>query len=165
MPDRPSHDIAIIIEENAWERLTFEYEPYLSHIIQSSLDHLGIIFPLEISVLLTNNQHIQVLNKEYRGQDKPTNVLSFPSLDPEDLTSPQDYSEPLIIGDIVLAYEKIMTEAQEQNKSFQNHLAHLTIHGLLHLLGYDHEEDDEAEIMEALEVTLLDLLNISNPYQ
>ncbi len=165
MPDRPSHDIAIIVEEEAWEHVGFACETYLVQVIETSLEQLGMVCPLEVSVLLTNNQHIQVLNKEYRGQDKSTNVLSFPSIDPEELSTFQELKEPLIIGDIVLAYEKIMTEAHEQGKTFQNHLAHLTIHGLLHLLGYDHEVDEEAEIMEALEVKLLNHFNISNPYQ
>lgn len=165
MPDRPSHDIALIVEENLWQQLPFDCDAYLSHVINLCLDHMKISCSLEVSVLLTNNQHIQVLNKEYRGKDKPTNVLSFPSLDTEELMNLKDQDEPVIIGDIVLAYEKIMTEALDQSKPFQNHLTHLTIHGLLHLLGYDHEIDEEAQVMESLEVSLLKNFNIANPYQ
>jgi probable rRNA maturation factor len=164
MPDRPSHEIAIIIEDLAWQNLPFDCECYIKEVVLSGLNHVKIVPPLEISVLLTNNQHIQVLNNEYRGQDKPTNVLSFPSLTPEELAHPEPLGELLIMGDIVLAFETIKKEALDQHKTFQHHLAHLTIHGLLHLLGYDHENDADANIMESLEITILKQLNITNPY-
>lgn len=107
---------------------------------------------VEISVLLTDDAHIRVLNRDYRVKDKATNVLSFP----------QD--EPEMLGDIILAYETVMREAAEQGKTFEAHLTHLLVHGCLHLLGYDHEEDDEAEEMEALEVEILAGLGVNNPY-
>lgn len=106
----------------------------------------------EVSVVLTDDAHIQILNQQYRNQDKPTNVLSFP----------QD--EGGLLGDIILAYETIAREAVEQNKVFDDHLKHMLVHGCLHLLGFDHETDDEAEEMEALEVLILDGLGVKNPY-
>lgn len=164
MVDRPNHDIAVMIEDNTWQATDFDCEVFVSHVIDAALEFLAFQRALEISVVLTNNQHIQELNKIYRNQDKPTNVLSFPSLLMEDLLSQPQNNEPLIVGDIILAFEKIEEEAQEQKKSFKDHLAHLTVHGLLHLLGYDHEVEDEAEAMEALEIEILNKLNVANPY-
>lgn len=108
--------------------------------------------PLEISIVLTNDEEIQTLNREYRGQDKPTNVLSFP----------QDV--PILLGDIVVAYETLARETNEQNKSFKDHFTHMLVHGCLHLLGYDHIQEAEAENMETLEITILSSLGIKNPY-
>jgi probable rRNA maturation factor len=164
MPDRPRHDIVVGIEDDAWQVMDIDGEVFISHVIEVALAFLAFPRSLEISVLLTNNQHIQELNKIYRHQDKPTNVLSFPSLLMEDLLIQPTNDETLIVGDIILAFEKIQQEAKEQGKRFQDHLAHLTVHGLLHLLGYDHEIEDEAEAMEALEIDILNKLNVANPY-
>ncbi|WP_135081651.1 rRNA maturation RNase YbeY [Terasakiella sp. SH-1] len=120
--------------------------------------------PCEISILLSHNDQVQELNREYREKDKPTNVLSFPAMD---CTVPGDLilePGPLHLGDIVLAYQVVVGEAQEQNITFEDHLSHLIIHGVLHLLGYDHIEDEEAEEMEGLEISLLAELGIANPY-
>lgn len=106
----------------------------------------------EASIVLADDDFVQILNRDYRGKDKPTNVLSFP----QDLP---------LLGDIVLAYETIAREAEEQEKSFDDHLLHLTIHGTLHLLGFDHIDDDEAEEMEGLEIVILDQLGVKNPYE
>jgi len=106
---------------------------------------------IEVSIVLTNDIEIQKLNKQYRGKDKPTNVLSFEQ-------------ELPILGDIVLAYETIKKESKEQNKSFKAHFTHLLIHGLLHLLGFDHQAQQDADKMEGLEIELLKELDIDNPY-
>jgi len=121
---------------------------------------------VEVSFLFTGDAEVQVLNREYRGKDKPTNVLSFPDteLTQENLAEALTYNEPLVLGDIAFAEETIKTEATEQNKSFLDHATHLTIHGVLHLLGYDHIEEADAEEMEQLEVQILTKLNIDNPY-
>jgi probable rRNA maturation factor len=96
-----------------------------------------------------------VLNAEFRGKDQPTNVLSFPAaMGAEDT-----------LGDIALAYETVAREAKEQNKTFLHHAQHLILHGVLHLLGYDHETDAQARIMEALETRLLDTIGIADPYR
>ncbi|MEY4248525.1 MAG: hypothetical protein RJA87_158 [Pseudomonadota bacterium] len=107
-----------------------------------------------VVVLLTDNEAVQALNGRFRGQDKPTNVLSFPA--PHNLEGH--------LGDIALALGVCMREADEQGKSLADHLCHLTMHGTLHLLGYDHETDAEAELMEGLERTLLAGLGIPDPY-
>lgn len=102
----------------------------------------------------------QQLNQTYRGKNKPTNVLSFPFAQAETFTLPEK-----ILGDLVLCAPLIKQEANEQNKSVSAHWAHLIIHGTLHLLGYDHMIDEEAETMEALEIKLLAQLGYPNPYE
>jgi len=132
--------------------------------------YLGRFAHLELSILLTNDQEIQKLNKLHRDQDKPTNVLSFPSLEDEEI---QKYLRqgvdipgyPVALGDIIFALETILKEAREQGKSPEDHFSHLCIHGILHLMGYDHIEDGDAEEMEALEKSLLAKLSIDDPYQ
>ncbi|MEE3626246.1 rRNA maturation RNase YbeY [Nitrospirillum sp. BR 11752] len=124
----------------------------------------------EVSILLSDNAAVRVLNHQYRGKDKPTNVLSFPMLGDEDEDEEFELPEgmdrpPYLLGDIILAYETLMTEAAEQNKPVANHLTHLVIHGVLHLLGYDHIEDAEAETMERLETVILADMGIADPYR
>ncbi len=113
----------------------------------------------ELSLVFTDDAAIRTLNAEWRGKDKPTNVLSFPAFP----VAPGDPLPPML-GDIVLAYETVAREAGEENKPLENHITHLIIHGLLHLLGYDHETDEEAEEMEALERQALARLAIPDPY-
>ena len=114
---------------------------------------------VELSLVFTDDEAIQKLNAEWRDKDKPTNVLSFPAFPVE----PGDPLPPML-GDIVLAYETVVREAELEQKPLENHITHLIIHGLLHLLGYDHETDDEAEEMEALERRALARLAIPDPY-
>jgi len=106
----------------------------------------------EASVVLGCDDFIHTLNRDYRDKDKPTNVLSFP----QDLP---------MLGDSIFAYETIVREASEQDKSFEDHLLHLSIHSTLHLLGYDHIDDQEAQEMEAIEIKLLDEMGVKNPYE
>lgn len=117
-----------------------------------------------INVLFTDDPHVQALNKQFRQQDRPTNILSFPNYLPEEL---ERFSGEILpeLGDMALAYETCRREAIEQEKPFVHHATHLLIHGILHLLGYDHQEDAEANEMEALEVRLLAALSIPNPYE
>lgn len=128
-----------------------------------TLSYVGWNRPCLISILLTNNGHMQALNLSYRQKDKPTNVLSFPAYD-DDLLRILPPTEDVPLGDIVFAFETIQEEATAQNKSFDQHLAHLFIHGLLHLLGYDHETEDEAVHMEHAETDILAHFSIPNPY-
>ena len=112
----------------------------------------------EVSVLLTNDKEIRKLNKRYRNIDKPTNVLSFA------IASDTIVNQLRMIGDIVVSKEKILSEAKDQNKAFNDHLAHIVIHGLLHLLDFTHDSNEDSIIMENKEVELLKMIDISNPY-
>jgi probable rRNA maturation factor len=116
----------------------------------------------ELAVMLTDDTGIQTLNSNWRGIDKPTNVLSFPALQPEVAAGPDD--APRMLGDIAIAYQTTRKEADDEQKPFDHHLSHLAVHGFLHLIGYDHETDDEAEAMEDLEREILARLGIADPY-
>lgn len=119
----------------------------------------------EVSVVLTNDAAIQELNAQHRSKDKPTNVLSFPVYQLEELDTLTKNSDPqLILGDIVFSYETLKKEAVRDHKPFKHHFCHLFIHGLLHLLGYNHEDQESAERMEALETEILQMMSIPNPY-
>ncbi|MFW2373451.1 MAG: rRNA maturation RNase YbeY [Gammaproteobacteria bacterium] len=111
----------------------------------------------QLGIRIVDETESQMLNRDYRGKDRPTNVLSFPMELPEQLELP-------MLGDLVICAPVVAREADEQNKSLQAHWAHMVIHGVLHLQGYDHIVDDEAEQMEALEIRLLQQLGFSNPY-
>jgi probable rRNA maturation factor len=117
-----------------------------------------------LSVLFTNDVHIQELNHHYREKNKATNVLSFQGYD-EDLLKIYPKSEQVPLGDIVLAFETVQIEASDQQKTFENHYMHLFVHGLLHLLGFDHENSTDAEEMEQLEIKILNHFSIINPYE
>jgi probable rRNA maturation factor len=116
----------------------------------------------EIAVMLTDDAGIRTLNSNWRGIDKPTNVLSFPALHQASPGGPDD--APRMLGDIAIAYETTRREADDEQKPFDHHLSHLAVHGFLHLIGYDHENDDDAEAMETLEQEILAQLGIPDPY-
>jgi len=116
----------------------------------------------ELAVMLTDDAGIRTLNSNWRGIDKPTNVLSFPALPPTGPSGPDD--APRMLGDIAIAYETVRKEADEEQKPFDHHLSHLAVHGYLHLIGYDHENDADAEAMESLETEILAQLGIPDPY-
>jgi probable rRNA maturation factor len=115
-----------------------------------------------ITILLTNDAEVKSLNAQYRGKNKPTNVLSFPDGSEERDARGRTVRQ---LGDIAMAYETIAAEAAAQGKALKHHISHLAIHGTLHLLGYDHEQEAEAEAMEALEIAILARMGIANPYE
>ena len=164
----------ISITENLWRQ-----HPNISQKIKSLLKNIIPQTPLqiiinkkinlEISVLLTNNQQIQELNKNYRQKNQPTNTLSFPLLDHQkikngNLNNINPITNHLALGDIILSYQTILQESQKQNKSFEHHLFHLITHSLLHLIGFDHIKENNAKSMEDLEIRILSTINIKNPY-
>jgi probable rRNA maturation factor len=121
--------------------------------------------PVEISVRLTDNEEVRKLNADWRGKDKPTNVLSFPMAGSSDLQDTSVAGPELLLGDMILAHGLCAAEAAEKGVSFEQHATHLLVHGTLHLLGHDHQDDAEAADMEAREVRALERLGIANPYE
>ncbi|OYY67865.1 rRNA maturation RNAse YbeY [Sphingomonas sp. 28-63-12] len=127
---------------------------------------IGKPFTAEISVRLTDDAEVQTLNRDYRHKDKPTNVLSFPMIAPDllDTVANTDDGE-VLLGDIVLAFGVCESEASEKGVTLQDHATHLIVHGTLHLLGYDHQGQVEAEAMEQIERDVLATLGIADPYR
>jgi len=123
----------------------------------------------DLSISLCSNLQIKKINREFRNQDKPTNVLSFGNLDDKiiqkyNLKKAIGTNKYIFLGDIILGYEYILNEAKNHKKNLKDHLTHLLLHGILHLLGHDHEEEEMAKIMENLEIKILQEFNINNPY-
>ena len=152
MNKSPLH-IDILIKDEAWHELG-----HIDSICRSAIDSAAASFSDllgdEVSIALIDDAEMQTLNRDFRGKDKPTNVLSFPNPGPDNG-----------LGDIVLARETLIREASERDLETVHHLTHLLVHGFLHLLGYDHQNDDDAQEMEGLEVTLLRGMDIDNPYE
>ena len=117
----------------------------------------------EVSVRLSTNEEVRLLNRIHRNKDQPTNVLAFPAYDSEDLER-LPAEAPVCLGDIIIAFETATVEAEVEAKNLKDHLSHLVVHGMLHLLGYDHETENKATIMEGLELDALNKLGIGNPY-
>lgn len=161
-----THDIDISVLEPEWKASFLDVEEIartamLNTLLIARLPSRIENKMLEASIVLANDDLIQVLNREYRDMDKPTNVLSFAMHDSDD---PIAESAAVPLGDIILSYQTISREAKEQGKFFKDHFTHMIVHGTLHLLGYDHVTEDEANNMETLEIRILEKMNIQNPY-
>lgn len=152
-----------------------QFQYWISHAISAlaildqhtphDFDLLPSAQPLELCIRLVDTDEMQQLNHEFRDQNKPTNVLAFPFDAPPLAQVPGWQPETQLLGDIIICSQVVATEAAAQDKPVEHHWAHLTLHGLLHLLGYDHIDNADAEVMESLETQLLASLNIPNPYQ
>ena len=130
----------------------------------AGLDRAG--YAVEVAVRLSDDAEIQGLNRQYRHKDVPTNVLSFPMVQPDLLGSIANSDDgEVLLGDIVLAAQTVAAEAAAKGLSVADHATHLIVHGLLHLIGYDHGDDGKAEAMEALETTAMATLGLADPYQ
>lgn len=155
-------EIIVSTISQAWRTGPADVEALVERAARAALSH---VVPqaermAELGVRLSDDDEIRMLNNQYRGMDKPTNVLSFPG--DNELSDPA--LPPALLGDVVLAHGVVCREAHEQGKSLSDHVSHLTVHGVLHLLGYDHELDHEAEAMETAERHILSTLGIADPY-
>ncbi|MCC0025012.1 MAG: rRNA maturation RNase YbeY [Hyphomicrobiaceae bacterium] len=152
----PSLAIEFVINDKRW---TAEHRAAIKRALDAAFaaECAECSDDVELSVLLTNDAEQQVLNHKWRAYDKSTNVLSFPQIAP--------FAEPIgLIGDISMAFETVNDEARQQAKAFGDHASHLAVHGFLHILGYDHLNDEEAEEMEQRERDILARIGIADPY-
>lgn len=158
-----SHRIEVTVDADGWHWAVTDPERICRQAVAAAIE---AVRPgtggLEVSVLLADDAAIHALNRTWRGKDRPTNVLSFPAGQPP-AGFPPELAWPL--GDLALAFETCAAEAAREGKSLARHLAHLAVHGTLHLLGHDHEKPDEAAAMEALERRILATLGVPDPYQ
>ncbi len=146
---------------------TGEWQRIATKAVTTALTAAGRKLPsvAEIAIRLTSDAEVQALNRDYRGKDAATNVLSFPMLDANELANVAQNPQPeILLGDIVLALETCAREAVEKGVSLEAHAAHLIVHGSLHLLGYDHIDDDNAAQMEAIETAAMAALGLHQPY-
>lgn len=150
--------VDIVHEAGDWEPLA-AIERDVAGAAEAVAAELGIAAS-EACLALSSDEEVARLNAAYRGKPAPTNVLSFPARH----ARPEEAETSRFLGDLVLARETLLREAAELGLPFEHHLQHLVVHGLLHLLGYDHEDDADAHVMEALEVRILARLGIANPY-
>jgi probable rRNA maturation factor len=155
--------VDVLSESPLWEA-----EPGAEAVVRQAISEAAAFvgptgLAAEVAVLLCDDATIAALNAQWRGREEPTNVLSFPAPPASDPAAPNPVA-PIHLGDIAIACETVVREAREQGRTVSQHLAHLAVHGFLHLLGYDHQTDGEAERMEGLEREILASLGISDPY-
>lgn len=155
----PAITVDIRIEDRAWPAAVPDLRPMVRRAVRAALKAAPVAGPVELAVTLTDDEAMRALNRTWRGKDKPTNVLSFPFADGAVAGAPNH------LGDVVLARQTVAAEAAAQGKSVADHLAHLVVHGILHLLGFDHETAREARTMEGREVAVLAGLGIADPYR
>ncbi|HVO16922.1 MAG TPA: rRNA maturation RNase YbeY [Alphaproteobacteria bacterium] len=153
-------DIAVAVLDEAWLAAVPDAVERCRKAAAAALAAHGAPVAGELTVALADDAMLRRLNREHRGQDKPTNVLAFPLAEPGD-----DPALPVLLGDVVIARETVLREARDQGKSAADHLTHLVVHGTLHVLGHDHDGEAEAARMEALETRVLAGLGIADPYR
>lgn len=178
-PDTPRISIAVTVLTPAWRDSLPEVEPLARRAARAALTAVEAAAvsarEAEVSLVLADDATLGRLNRRYRGIEGPTNVLSFavsegapcessPSEGSASEGSAPESNGPLLLGDVVLAYETIRREAAEQGKRFSDHLCHLVVHGVLHLLGHEHGSEAQATAMERLEIAALAGLGVSDPY-
>lgn len=152
--------IAVTIESDKWAARLPGAEALVEDAARAALLAAPPpIDPAELSIVLADNALVQTLNSTYRGKDVPTNVLSFPQ---EPIVLP---GIPAPLGDVFLAFETIASEASAQGKTLNDHVTHLVVHGVLHIVGFDHETDSDAETMEDLERRILGVMGVADPYR
>lgn len=162
--------VDMVVNHDAWEETGIELDDFAEDVIALTLSMAEMAPELkdreiEVCVVLTDDSEIHTLNRDFRGMDKPTNVLSFANLDSDSAADELAMEDmPFSLGDVIIAWETMQREAIDQNKKFEDHLRHMLVHGTLHLLGYDHIDDEEAATMEGLEIRILEKMSVENPY-
>ncbi|MBR1544517.1 MAG: rRNA maturation RNase YbeY [Alphaproteobacteria bacterium] len=151
----PKVKLSFIIKSKKWENKIPNLKKLSDKVVKETFKKIKhpVKKGMEVNVMLTNDKEIQTFNKEYRGKNKPTNVLSF------------ETGDETLLGDIVMSIDTLLKEAKEQKITVADHYAHLLCHGMLHLLGFDHIDEDEANEMEFFEIEILKELKIANPYE
>ncbi|MGL4496001.1 MAG: rRNA maturation RNase YbeY [Beijerinckiaceae bacterium] len=151
--------VDVVIEDEQWRQIDgVETVVQQAGLLAARRSGLALRAEAEIAVLLADDAAIRTLNAQWRSKDKPTNVLSFPAVDAERISTTP------MLGDIIIARETVFREAMEEGKSAADHLRHMVVHGVLHLLGYDHETDEDAAEMESLERLILAEIGVADPY-
>ncbi|MGE5148153.1 MAG: rRNA maturation RNase YbeY [Candidatus Eiseniibacteriota bacterium] len=153
-------DIAVAVLDEAWLAAVPDAVARCERAALAAIAGHGAPVAGELAIALGDDALLRRLNREHRGQDKPTNVLAFPLAEDD-----SDPALPVLLGDVVIARETVLSEAASQGKAVADHLAHLVVHGTLHVLGHDHDTDAEAARMEALETAVLAGLGIADPYR
>ena len=168
------HSLNLTVNEPAWLQVLPDVETISGEVFSQVLDYVGSLEEIDflqsgkninVNLCLGNDDEVHALNREFSGKDKPTNVLSFANIDDESFADEWSDGKEIELGDIIIALETMQAEAGNQNLTLHDHYCHLFAHGLLHLLGYDHIEADEAEHMESFEIAILKQMNINNPYE
>ena len=173
-------DLGIVVSDARWEDELRDADILAERAAVAALSGARETLPqdglergFEITIVLADDTTVQQLNRDYRGKDKPTNVLSFALTEGNDAQNiaphhfpddDPDSAGPVVLGDVILALETVQREASEQQKSLADHTQHLIVHGVLHLLGWDHIDDNEATAMEARETSILAQMGIGDPY-
>ena len=148
---KPAQRVTVIVNDPRWKGQSRRVQAAA----KATLTHQSIP-DADVTIVLSDDEEVQQLNKAYRGFDKPTNVLSF-----ENGESVEGRRQ---LGDIIIAFDTVERESRQQEKPLATHLVHLVVHGVLHLLGHDHEDENEAEVMESHEIAILGAMDIANPY-
>lgn len=159
-PDRPT-TVALETgrDSDLWDALP-QAEALAAAAVRAAFEEAGLVArpDAELALTLTDDARVRALNAEWRGRDAPTNVLTFPAVEPEETP------DAAMLGDVILAFETIAREAGEQDKPLGDHFAHLVVHGVLHLFGHDHLDDTQADAMEAIEIRALARIGVPDPY-
>jgi probable rRNA maturation factor len=164
-----NYGLNFFIHDTSWHHFLIENSNFLKEIAFKAFEAGNLVIDKNrtdyINIIFCDDAYIHSLNRDYRDMDKATNVLSFPTYTQDELTS-KDYcfGDMQIFGDIFIAYDYCFNEASNNKKSHQHHIAHMITHGILHILGYEHDDDSDAMIMETLEINILGHFNIPNPY-
>lgn len=167
-------EINLFVDEPKWEKALENLDETACKVFETALnyllDHEEFYFAtpektLSFNLSFSNDAEVQLLNKEFRNMDKPTNVLSFANIDDDFFEEDAKENDVIEMGDIIIAFETMQKEAEVKQISLHDHFCHLFTHGILHLMGLDHQDDEEAEQMEDYETKILQILNIDNPYK